>query len=345
MPSVAHLLAFVFVCLSMQPSWSIRTVLTALIAFFPTPGNGAIGSLEYSAHERREYARRSGAFACELCGGKTNLEMLPDLPEGEAERAAGKTRAAPTLAKEVLDTIQQNKDIPALTAANAAAQAGTASSQPGTPAQPRPLGAVAPPTPMHLSQAQCIAAAMPSGPTSPLLHRTYSAPVPLPEGQEQPLVGEGTMLLPPPSASQLANAAAAAGSAAPTPLVGSVAASPVAATSTSSAVSSQLSPLHLDEGLRQRQGRVTLETLPEAQQQQLQAAVPAVAAAAQPAAPPAEAPVVQQAAAGAVAVPVRAAAAPLSSVTVFLSFLILLILARKLWGSVNRQTEFGLDFP
>ena len=28
-----------------QPSWSVRTALTALIAFFPTPGNGAIGSI------------------------------------------------------------------------------------------------------------------------------------------------------------------------------------------------------------------------------------------------------------------------------------------------------------
>ena len=28
-----------------QPSWSVRTALTALIAFFPTAGNGAIGSL------------------------------------------------------------------------------------------------------------------------------------------------------------------------------------------------------------------------------------------------------------------------------------------------------------
>ncbi|MFX8999727.1 ubiquitin-conjugating enzyme E2, partial [Acinetobacter baumannii] len=28
-----------------QPSWSVRTALTALTAFFPTPGNGAIGSL------------------------------------------------------------------------------------------------------------------------------------------------------------------------------------------------------------------------------------------------------------------------------------------------------------
>ena len=28
-----------------QPSWSVRTALTALIAFMPTPGNGAIGSI------------------------------------------------------------------------------------------------------------------------------------------------------------------------------------------------------------------------------------------------------------------------------------------------------------
>ena len=28
-----------------QPSWSIRTALTALIAFMPSPGAGALGSL------------------------------------------------------------------------------------------------------------------------------------------------------------------------------------------------------------------------------------------------------------------------------------------------------------
>ena len=28
-----------------QPSWSLRTALTALIAFLPTKGHGAIGSL------------------------------------------------------------------------------------------------------------------------------------------------------------------------------------------------------------------------------------------------------------------------------------------------------------
>jgi hypothetical protein len=28
-----------------QPSWSVRTALTALIAFMPTPGQGALGSI------------------------------------------------------------------------------------------------------------------------------------------------------------------------------------------------------------------------------------------------------------------------------------------------------------
>lgn len=30
---------------SWQPAWSVRTALMALIAFMPTPANGAIGSL------------------------------------------------------------------------------------------------------------------------------------------------------------------------------------------------------------------------------------------------------------------------------------------------------------
>jgi ubiquitin-conjugating enzyme E2 J1 len=28
-----------------QPSWSVRTALTALVAFMPSPGQGALGSL------------------------------------------------------------------------------------------------------------------------------------------------------------------------------------------------------------------------------------------------------------------------------------------------------------
>ncbi len=36
-----------------QPSWSVRTALTALIAFLPTPGEGALGSLDYTTEEKR----------------------------------------------------------------------------------------------------------------------------------------------------------------------------------------------------------------------------------------------------------------------------------------------------
>jgi ubiquitin-conjugating enzyme E2 J1 len=281
-----------------QPSWSIRTVLTALIAFFPTPGNGAIGSLEYSSHERKEYALRSNAYTCELCG-KSNLELLPDLAEGVSERAG-----MPQLPKEVTDTIASNKAIPALSAAAAAAGV----SQPSTPAfgaaatpSSSAAAAAAPPTPLNLSQGQRIAASMPSNPMSPLLARTFSAPVQHAPGQQDP-VGEGSMLPPP---SEAMNAAAVEPAATP-------------------AGPQVLSPLVLDEGLRQRQGRVV--TIP------LQAAQPAPAAVTQAAPAPAVA----------VAAP---RAAPLSSVTVFLSFLILLILARKIWGTVNRQQNFGLDLP
>lgn len=42
-----------------QPSWSMRTALTALIAFFPAPADSAIGSLETSPEERKRLAAES----------------------------------------------------------------------------------------------------------------------------------------------------------------------------------------------------------------------------------------------------------------------------------------------
>ncbi|KAI3512366.1 hypothetical protein L1887_19681 [Cichorium endivia] len=42
-----------------QPSWSVRTALTALIAFMPTNPNGALGSLDYKKEERRVLAVKS----------------------------------------------------------------------------------------------------------------------------------------------------------------------------------------------------------------------------------------------------------------------------------------------
>ena len=45
-----------------QPSWSLRTALTALVAFFPTKGDGAIGALDYPPQ-----ARRASGLSAHVC--------------------------------------------------------------------------------------------------------------------------------------------------------------------------------------------------------------------------------------------------------------------------------------
>ncbi|XP_014208752.1 ubiquitin-conjugating enzyme E2 J1 isoform X2 [Copidosoma floridanum] len=56
-----------------QPSWSIRTALLALIAFMPTPGNGTIGSLDYTPEERQKLAKKSLNWHCDSCGKISDL--------------------------------------------------------------------------------------------------------------------------------------------------------------------------------------------------------------------------------------------------------------------------------
>ncbi|XP_071552477.1 ubiquitin-conjugating enzyme E2 J1-like [Panulirus ornatus] len=51
-----------------QPSWSIRTALLAIIGFMPTPANGTIGSLDYTASERAKLAKKSLEYQCPQCG-------------------------------------------------------------------------------------------------------------------------------------------------------------------------------------------------------------------------------------------------------------------------------------
>lgn len=67
-----------------RPSWSIRTALLALIGFFPTHGNGAIGSLDYTEDERKKLAIKSKNHKCDTCGAIT--ELLLDEPENKADK-------------------------------------------------------------------------------------------------------------------------------------------------------------------------------------------------------------------------------------------------------------------
>lgn len=47
----------------------------ALIGFLPTPGEGALGALDYPAEERKKLARESVKFCCPKCGPV--VDILP----------------------------------------------------------------------------------------------------------------------------------------------------------------------------------------------------------------------------------------------------------------------------
>ena len=94
-----------------QPAWGIRTILEALISFFPTKGEGAVGALDWSAKERKALVPKSLGFCCQVCK-KTNAELIPALRcravpedgggegETEGEGVGGAAAAATTKKKE-----------------------------------------------------------------------------------------------------------------------------------------------------------------------------------------------------------------------------------------------------
>lgn len=92
------------ICLSMsahhpetwQPSWSLRTVMLALIGFMPTKGAGAIGALDYPPEERKKLATKSNEWSCDSCGfdHQTCLLEVPDADSGNSEDKEAKELAS-----------------------------------------------------------------------------------------------------------------------------------------------------------------------------------------------------------------------------------------------------------
>ncbi|KAA8497698.1 Ubiquitin-conjugating enzyme E2 J1 [Porphyridium purpureum] len=68
-----------------QPSWGIRTILTALIGFMPSKAEG-LGSLNFPAEDRRALAAKSIAFQCPICGCKVK-ELFEDAPAASCTAA------------------------------------------------------------------------------------------------------------------------------------------------------------------------------------------------------------------------------------------------------------------
>lgn len=65
-----------------QPAWGIRTMIEALRAHFPAPGDGAIGALDWPSDIRKRLAKESLDFVCPLVS-RRNREMLPELTPEE----------------------------------------------------------------------------------------------------------------------------------------------------------------------------------------------------------------------------------------------------------------------
>eukprot|EP00731_Ephydatia_muelleri_P032026 Em0023g533a len=145
-----------------QPSWSIRTVLLAIIGFMPTEGMGSVGSLDCPADERRRMAKRSGSWTCPVCG-IANKDILPEATDGnsqqlssleeeasqiatqmafqsEAEVKAAKARLQQQHSEAAAGTLQQEQAQPESTPNSSAPL-----SHPASPSQPvNQMGGVAP---------------------------------------------------------------------------------------------------------------------------------------------------------------------------------------------------------
>jgi len=89
-----------------QPAWGIRLILEALISFLPTPADGAIGALDWSAEERKKLATKSVSFVCPLCGPIKEL-----IPKVEKKECIGKSRFEKEIAElQRMQTVNHNTE-------------------------------------------------------------------------------------------------------------------------------------------------------------------------------------------------------------------------------------------
>jgi hypothetical protein len=65
-----------------QAAWTIRTMLEAIIAFFPIrEDHDAIGAIDYPLEARKKLATQSRKWKCDICG--PIIDVLPDKPKQE----------------------------------------------------------------------------------------------------------------------------------------------------------------------------------------------------------------------------------------------------------------------
>jgi ubiquitin-conjugating enzyme E2 J1 len=100
-----------------QPSWGVRTILTALVGFMPSKAEG-LGALDYNDAERRLLARKSLAFTCTRCGA-VPAEQFP--AELEAMKPAADAGSSSSSVVPHVDAEQRDVVVAMATSSNAQA--------------------------------------------------------------------------------------------------------------------------------------------------------------------------------------------------------------------------------
>lgn len=163
-----------------QPSWGIRTILTALVGFMPSKPTG-LGALDYPDKERVALAKKSLSYECPRCGAAVAAQLPPLAapPVAPAEAVAAATVAAPaatvaaTVPAAAADATPDAADVAALPAdASSAVGDAAASSSSATALEPLPPALPGPSGPPSAAAAAAAAAAL-----SPMAPAGVSAPV------------------------------------------------------------------------------------------------------------------------------------------------------------------------
>lgn len=115
-----------------QPSWGIRTMMEALRSHFPTPGDGAIGALDWPSDVRKRLAAESLQFICPI-RNQRNCELLPMLNPAEIAAEGGPPTS--TVPPELPPSIVEDPDPHATGAPPVAAAVVPETAIPGSPAQ------------------------------------------------------------------------------------------------------------------------------------------------------------------------------------------------------------------
>jgi len=157
-----------------QPSWSIRTALLAIIGFMPTPGQGTIGSLDYTPEERRVLARRSVDWSCPQCGVASSLLLPPSKEKNEEEKEEMEKIVQSVAFKSEEEVAQMKKS-----SGDVGAKATSSETNPSVPVTASVSSASSSPPPSQ-NISTSAASSRPRGRTNPNPSLTTSAANPVP---------------------------------------------------------------------------------------------------------------------------------------------------------------------